>query len=78
MEFQIVEVFKRSVSAELVSDKIFKQDAEFDVYINGEKSLRTDRNVFSVMGLLPDTRYVMKVEASDGSFAEKEFVTEHE
>ena len=78
MEFQIVEVFKRSITAELVSDKIFKQDAEFDVYINGEKSLRTDRNVFSVMGLIPDTKYVMKVEASDGSFAEKEFVTAHE
>ena len=78
MEFQIVEVFKRSVTAELVSDRIFEQDAEFDVYINGEKSLRTAQNVFSVMGLTPDTRYLMKVVAADGSFAEKEFVTEHE
>ncbi|RKM57942.1 glycoside hydrolase family 28 protein [Butyrivibrio sp. CB08] len=78
MQFNIVEIFNRSVTAELVSDRIFKQDAEFDVYINGEKKLRTDRNVFSVMGLLPDTKYVIKVEAGDGSFSEKEFVTGHE
>ncbi len=71
--FSIVEVFNRSVTVELTSECIFKQDEEFDVYLNGEKKLRTDRNVFSISGLLPDNKYVIKI-----GDCEKEFVTAHE
>lgn len=77
MDFKIVEVFNRSVTIELVSDAAFRQQAEFDVYINGEKSLMTDKNVVSVMGLLPDTKYTIGVDAG-GELVEKEFVTGHE
>ncbi len=57
MDFRIVEVFNRSVTIELVSDAIFRQDRQFDVFIDGEKRLTTDRNVVSISGLLPDRKY---------------------
>ena len=77
MNFNIVEVFNRSVTIELVSETIFKQENPFDVLINGKKVLSSDRNVVSVTGLLPDTGYVIGVD--DGaSVTEKEFTTRHE
>ena len=56
MDFKIVEVFNRSVTIELDSDAVFKQAEEFGVYVDGIEKLRTDRNVISVMGLLPDKK----------------------
>ena len=78
MNFNIAEVFVRSVTIELENDSKFCRDGEYDIYINGEKKLSTDRNVASVTGLLPDTAYSIRVDAGDGSFIEKEFVTGHE
>ncbi|MCR5403753.1 MAG: glycoside hydrolase family 28 protein [Butyrivibrio sp.] len=77
MEFNIVEVFNRSVTIELVSDAIFRQEKEFDVTIDGEKRFSSDRNVVSVTGLLPDRKYRIGV-TYDGETVEKEFTTEHE
>ena len=77
MDFRIVEVFNRSVTFELESEAVFRQKAEFGVYIDGSESLRTDRNVVSVMGLLPDKKYTIGVNV-DGELVEKEFVTGHE
>ncbi|WP_026520164.1 glycoside hydrolase family 28 protein [Butyrivibrio sp. FCS006] len=77
MDFKIVEVFNRSVTIELDSDSVFKQAEEFGVYVDGTERLRTDRNVISVMGLLPDKKYKIGVDAG-GELVEKEIVTEHE
>ena len=77
MDFKIVEIFNRSVTIELDSDAVFKQTAEFGVYVDGIERLRTDRNVISVMGLLPDKKYKIGVDAG-GELVEKEIVTEHE
>ncbi len=77
MDFNVVEVFNRSVTIELVSDAIFRQDAEFDVLLDGQKSFRTDRNVVSVMGLLPDKTYRIGVDDGNG-VVEKEITTGHE
>ena len=71
--FDIVEIFNRSVTIELETDSIFRQDNEFDVYVNGSKCLTTDRNVVTVSGLLPDTRYVIRI-----GDCEKEFTTLYE
>ena len=76
MDFRIVEVFNRSVTIELVSDSIFRQDREYSVYINGEKRISTDRNVVSLGGLLPDTTY--RIAVGDDTGNEKEFTTGHE
>ncbi len=77
MDFNVVEVFNRSVTIELVSDAIFRQDAEFDVLLDGQKNFRTDRNVVSVMGLLPDKTYHIGVDDGNG-VVEKEITTGHE
>jgi len=77
MDFNIVEVFNRSVTIELVSDAVFKQEKCFEVLVNGEKELETDRNVFSVTGLLPDTDYKLAVRAGS-EVVEKSFTTGHE
>lgn len=65
MDFQIVEVFNRSVTIELVSDAAFRQDQPFDVYIDGEKTCSTNRNVVTVDGLLPDRKYKIGVAFGD-------------
>ena len=77
MDFRIVEVFNRSVTIELESDAIFRQETPFEVFINGEKKLSSDRNVVSVTGLLPEKKYTIRVAAADGD-CEKEFVTKRE
>ncbi|MBQ6415333.1 MAG: glycoside hydrolase family 28 protein, partial [Butyrivibrio sp.] len=77
MDFTIVEVFNRSVTIELVSDSIFKQEKSFEVLIDGEKALESDRNVVSVSGLLPDREYKIAV-VFDGEKVEKSFTTKHE
>ena len=77
MNFKVVKIFNRSVTIELESDKIYKQDASFEVYINGAKKLESDRNVVSVSGLLPDTEYEIKV-IMKGEESSQTFKTKHE
>ena len=75
MDFTIVEVFNRSVTIELVSDSIFKQEKSFEVLIDGEKALESDRNVVSVSGLLPDREYKIAV-VFDGEKVEKSLMSQ--
>ncbi|WP_024866197.1 glycoside hydrolase family 28 protein [Butyrivibrio sp. FCS014] len=77
MNFEIIEIFNRSVTIELESEAIFQQSEPFEVFIDGEKRLRSDRNVVSVTGLLPDREYKIRVAAADGE-CEKSFTTKHE
>ncbi len=77
MDFNVVEVFSRGVTIELISDAIFRQDESFSVLINGEKRFSSDRNVVTVTGLLPDTDYVIGVDKG-GAVSEKNFRTAHE
>ncbi len=77
MNFTVVEVFNRSVTIELDSEEIFRQSQNYSVYINGKKVLEDDKNVVSVSGLLPDTKYVIGV-GTEGNICEKEFTTRHE
>lgn len=77
MNFNIVEVFNRSVTIELESDAIFRQEKEFDVLIDGEKRFSCDQNVISVTGLLPDRKYTIGVRCGEDT-VEKEFRTEYE
>ena len=80
MDFNIVEVFCRSVTIELITETAFKQERPFSIFINGEKRYTGDRNVITVAGLLPDTKYSIAVrdESKESDAAEKEFTTRHE
>ncbi len=77
MEFRIAEIFSRCVTIELDTDKPFRQDESYQVLINGEKVLSTDRNVVTVTGLLPDTDYSIGIEIG-GALSQKDFKTGHE
>lgn len=77
MNFKVVRVFNRSVTIELESDSIFKQDSSFEVYIDDKKKLESDRNVVTVSGLLPDTEYEIKV-VMKGEESSQTFKTKYE
>ncbi|WP_026517105.1 glycoside hydrolase family 28 protein [Butyrivibrio sp. MC2021] len=77
MNFKVVRVFNRSVTIELESDSIFKQDQTFEVYIDGARKLESERNVVTVSGLLPDTEYEIKVVMA-GEESSQKFTTKHE
>src|SRR5690554_2989559 len=57
-------IFKSSVSLsfELNNKDIYYSKEKYDVYLNGEKTLKdVDRNVFSLFNLTPNTKYQVKV-----------------
>ena len=77
MDFKVIHIFNRSVTIELDSDRVFEQNENFCVYLNGEKKWEGKQNVVSLQGLLPDTGYVIRVEGA-GFVCEKEITTQHE
>ena len=77
MNFKVVEVFNRSVTIELESDKIFCQNEEYALFINGKETFRGNQNVATVAGLLPDTDYVLELEFA-GEKTAQSFRTEKE
>ena len=60
-------LFKSSVSAcfELNNKTVYYSETPFDVYLNGEFIYNTDKNVFSLFDLKPDTEYVVTTSLSD-------------
>ncbi|SCY05200.1 glycoside hydrolase family 28 protein [Butyrivibrio sp. INlla14] len=77
MNFNVVEVFARSVTIELDTDKIFCQDEEYTLFIDGVKTLMGTQNVASVTGLLPDREYEITLEIA-GERTSKKVTTRHE
>ncbi len=77
MKFDIVEIFNRSVTIEIESDLIYQQPSEFTVFIDEKEVLKSNKNVVSVSGLLPDTKYEIKVIAENGECV-AQFTTKHE
>ncbi len=77
MDFEISAVFKRSVTIEIENSTICYTDEEYRILINGEEKLKTNLNVVSIDGLLPDSDYTLAVEDSRGR-TEKTFKTGHE
>ena len=65
MKFTLL--FRSSVSAcfELDNDTVYYAEKPFDVFVNGEKVLHTDKNVFSVYDLKPFTLYTVSTSLSD-------------
>ena len=44
---------------------------EYTVYLNGEKIMSSNTNVFSLFGLCPDTEYVLTTSLSDDEYTFK-------
>ncbi|XME01562.1 glycoside hydrolase family 28 protein [Lachnospiraceae bacterium C1.1] len=75
MEFEIIEIFNRSVTIEVDSGYKYRSKNSFKVYINGELRAEKKENVVSISSLTPDTVYLITIEDSNKSRCEKSFRT---
>ena len=74
---EILSISSVSVTLEIQNDKPFYSGECYDIILNGENHGSTDRNVFSLFGLSPNTDYSLKLgsdhtisfKTSDESFA---------
>ena len=57
IDFEIVKVFKRSITIEVHCDTPYENKNLYDIFINGEKKTSTNKNVISIFNLLPDSDY---------------------
>lgn len=65
MDFKVIEVFNRSVTFEMNNDMAYSTGAQYEVWINGAYTMTTERNVFSLYDLKPNTEYVAELKAKD-------------
>ena len=75
MDFQIVEIFNRSVTVELDTEAIYRQGESFEILLDQKSIRREDRNVFSLDHLQPEKEYCLGVRTADGTVTEHTFTT---
>ena len=68
MEFTAAGIFNRAITIERTNTDIYKTQKETDVYVNGEKVLTTDRNVFTLADLEPDQDVTVKIDDVSHTF----------
>ncbi|MDO5415980.1 MAG: glycoside hydrolase family 28 protein [Lachnospiraceae bacterium] len=78
MKLQVIYKNARCAVLECVDGSIFQLDKTFDVYVNGEKVQETDRVIFSVYGLKPQTMYTVELAEGEERIAEAVFTTDYE
>ncbi|MCR5101133.1 MAG: glycoside hydrolase family 28 protein [Butyrivibrio sp.] len=61
MNFDVVAVFNRSITIEMKNDDIFEMADSYEIFVDGEKKLESNKNVVSIYGLLPDTTVNLEV-----------------
>jgi hypothetical protein len=74
IDFEIVKVFKRSVTIEVCCDTPYENKKIYDVFINGEKKVSTNKNVISIFELLPDSDYNMYITCENKISDKKAFI----
>ena len=62
MNFEIIDIFCRSVTIERENTERYETPEGCKVYLNGEEILTTNRNVITIDELLPDTEYELALE----------------
>ncbi|MDO4267539.1 MAG: glycoside hydrolase family 28 protein [Eubacteriales bacterium] len=77
MEFQIIFKTSRRCTIELLNKGIYFTEQPYDVYVNGEKALTSNKVVQTVNGLKPDTVYQIEVRMGEES-AVLEMKTDYE
>ena len=78
IDFEIVKVFKRSVTIEVHCETPYENKKIYDVFINGEKEISTNKNVISIFNLLPDSDYNIYISCENKISDIKSFHTEYE
>ena len=74
----VIDVTARSLVLQTEDPEADYETREYDIYLDGERLTSTDRTVFSVYGLKPDTAYELRV-GRDGQLSETVRVcTKHE
>ncbi|MCR5147426.1 MAG: glycoside hydrolase family 28 protein [Eubacterium sp.] len=74
MKFDIIAVFNRSITIELINDKRYNLDNPYSVYLDGKIVKTSKLNVTTINGLHPDQKYEIAVEY-DGVIEKVEFTT---
>ena len=77
MELKVICMTARSATLETEAGRIFEFDTEGEIYINGSLYKRTNRVIFSLFGLRPDTEYEVCLKR-DGEEARTVFRTDYE
>lgn len=78
LDFKIIAVTSRTVTIELQNDNVFTNEKNFNLYINGEKICEFNNNVYTINGLIPDTKYIIHIENGNLKGCEVEVKTCHE
>lgn len=65
MDFNIVDIFNRSVTFEMNNDKTYNCGNIYDLYVNGDYEKSVDTNVFSLYNLRPDTEYQIELRSKN-------------
>ena len=78
IDFEIVKVFKRSITIEVHCDTPYENKNLYDVFINGEKKASTNKNVISIFNLLPDSDYNIYITCENKNSDTKSFHTGYE
>lgn len=77
MKVNVIALFSRSASFEFENEDIYFQRKEYAVYFNDELKFSSKRNVFSLFGLKPNTKYSFVIKNED-EFCEVSFETKEE
>jgi polygalacturonase len=71
MRFQISAVFRRSITVELLNDRIYSPETPLSVQLNGREWMTVQTNVFSLYGLLPNQEYTISIDGESQTFTTK-------
>ena len=61
MDFHAAGIFSRSVTLELENEYAYQTPEDYEIRVNGETALISNRNVISLFGLLPETSYEIEL-----------------
>lgn len=64
MEFQVIFKTSRRVTIELLNCGIYHTDQPYDIYLDGEKVMTSQKVIQTINGLKPDTAYRLEVRMS--------------
>ena len=78
MELTVLSVTSRGVVVELTDSGKYYSRSSYDIYVNGEKFVNTDKVITSLHGLKPDTEYSITAEFEGSTYGPVKVKTNYE